>query len=259
VPEFWQDGYYTGQGQVYEFYLEDSEAGPEQGLDFDDFSRFLELCGDDPGAAAKLLASTGVPTTDVARLVGRYATEVQRLRRDLRQERESKLLAIRHRLENELAEQSEAQTTPTSAELAMLIDQMVPSGEGVGPALSLSTGTYTAPSHLAGIGGAPAVAVMYNPQFISTVHGVVNQEVQGSAHFGADARLILQLIETHGSRHHAALVSDLNELEDPDAHKEAKFAAAGRLKTFLAALARKTDQVATPVLIKYLESKAGLS
>ncbi|QRO87203.1 hypothetical protein [Kytococcus sedentarius] len=55
-----QDGYHTGHGQVFEFYV-DSPPNGESGsyLGFEDFSQFLELCGDDPPAAALMLRDAG--------------------------------------------------------------------------------------------------------------------------------------------------------------------------------------------------------
>ncbi|UAL29109.1 hypothetical protein K8W59_15105 [Nocardioides rotundus] len=246
-----QDGYHTGHGQVFEFYV-DSPSDGESGsyLGFEDFSQFLELCGDDPQAAALMLRDAGTSAAAIPDLIRRFSKEVNRLRRDLRQEREAKLLSIRHRLENELSELGEEEQIPSTAELTSWVDGLVPNDRTLTSAL---TAEAVRPEQ------SQSVTIVYKPQVISTVHGVVTQEMQGSVNFGPDARQILELIERFGERERAELTSSLHELEDPDAQQGSRLAAAGKLKAFLARVGRKAEEIGTPLLIKYLEQKTGLA
>lgn len=246
-----QDGYHTGHGQVFEFYVDSAtDVEPASYLGFEDFSQFLELCGDDPEAAALTLRDAGTSAAAIPDLIRRFSKEVNRLRRDLRQEREARLLSIRHRLENELSELGEEQALPTTAELATWVEALVPQDRALTSALSADP---VAPAQPQGM------TIIYKPQVISTVHGVVTQEVQGSVNFGPDARQIFDLIERFGDQQRADLISSLHELEDSDAHKASRLSAAGKLKAFLATVARKAEGIGTPLLTKYLEQKAGLS
>ncbi|MCZ2262908.1 hypothetical protein [Isoptericola sp. QY 916] len=246
-----QDGYHTGHGQVFEFYV-DSPPDGESGsfLGFEDFSQFLELCGDDPQAAALMLRDAGTSAAAVPDLIRRFSKEVTRLRRDLRHEREAKLLSIRHRLENELSELGEEEQLPSTAELATWVEELVPDERALTSALTAEAVAPERPQ---------SVTIVYKPQVISTVHGVVTQEVQGSVNFGPDARQILELIERFGERERAELTSSLHELEDPDSQRSSRLAAAGRMKAFLARVGRKAEEIGTPLLIKYLEQKTGLA
>jgi hypothetical protein len=104
------DGYRTAAGQVYEFFGTESLNSQELSREFDEFSGFLDLCINDTEAATLTLTGLGLDRRSATDLVSRYGKEVRRLQLDLRQERESRILGIRHSLESEFLDMSSSQS-----------------------------------------------------------------------------------------------------------------------------------------------------
>ncbi|MGW2677154.1 hypothetical protein [Streptomyces sp. NPDC001436] len=239
-----QDGYSTAAGRVYEFFGDEVLVSSEMTRQFSDFSNFLDLCAKDPDAAESELFSRGVERRSAADIVVRYGKSVRRINTDLRHERESRILAIRHRLESELLDMVEG---VSGGELASMVESLVPGAATVAPLQALSS--FAAGAVTAG------ATVTINQQIFHHVEGTVLQNVQGTVNLGAEAKELLALIASHGGRDAASLETDVHELEDLDARQADRLGAKARLSGFLVRLKDSVEGAGLAVLQKYLESK----
>lgn len=173
-------------GTTYEFYV-DGETTPEaMASRLPGFTRAMDLCVRDPDRAETLLIEQGADAAEVSRLVTHYRRRMKRIATDTRHERENKVLALRHQLENDL----ESVAEDASPEIiAMLVDQLTPVAEHA-PGLLL--GLVDTSRSTAGAN----VVVNYRPQIFSHVQGIVAQEVSGTQNFGTDAMQILDLTQS---------------------------------------------------------------
>jgi hypothetical protein len=215
--------------------------------EFDQFSRFLDLCVADPTAATTMLVARNIDTKIIGEIVTRYSKEARRLQVDLKQERERLVLSVRHRMEAELVDV--AGDIPFD-EIDMLIELAVPKTNSVS-AVVLGPPVYGAKS-------VEQVTVNLNPQYINHVHGIVAQEVSGNQNFGVAANELLQLIEAHAGAKAGELVSAVYQLEDLDLKRGDRLSAGQRLKAFLSSLSDKTLGVGFGVIQSYIEHKLGL-
>ena len=243
-----RDGYKTSAGQVIEFLGDESLHRQDLTREFSDFSAFLEMCVDDPPAAEESLSQLGIDRSVRMRMVARYSREVRRLQLDLKQERESRMLTIRHSLEAEILDAGEADHDKGSA-VEELVDSLVPHPRNFRPGdiLAMSSG-----------GNVPsALTVNLNPQFIHAVESTVLQNVQGTVHLGPEPKQLIELIRQHGGGDSGELESAVHELEDEDARPVDRLTARQRLKSFLGRVGTTVEGVAVNALQKYLESKLG--
>ncbi|MEU4235551.1 hypothetical protein AB0F17_65775 [Nonomuraea sp. NPDC026600] len=237
-------GYTTSSGEVHEFYGDEALKGEGLSDELKSFSDFLDLCIHDPEAAERILAGNNIEKVAAAGIIARYARDARRLNRDIRQEREVRVLAIRHRLEAELEEESTFETDSSD-----IIERMIPSAARPMAALAIET------TALADRSASPKVVI--NQQYINSVHGIVAQEVSGNASLNPDAIKLLELVSRFGEADSAVLESAVHEVEDPDAEQEDRLTAAQRLKGFLFRIGDKASDVALATLQKYIESKIG--
>jgi hypothetical protein len=244
-----QDGYRTSAGQVYEFFGDDSGTSWQLSQDFDDFANFLGLCIDDPEAAAKTLTHTDLDRRAISKLVAKYGREGTRLQLDLKHERESRLLTIRHSLELELLEMK-VDTLPSDREMALLIDKMLPDGSDF--------------KQMIRAGGAPipivtthAVDITFNQQIIKATEGAIIQNIQGVAHLSAEARELIDLARLYGDEDAGILESAIYELEDPGARRVDRIGARQRIKGFLLRLGDRAEDIGIKALMAYIECKIG--
>ena len=245
-----QDGYETGAGHMYEFYGDGRPRAQDLSQDFHDFSGFLDLCIDDPDAAQSHLASLGFDQMSGSILVSRYAKECRRLHLDLKQERESKVIAIRHRIEAEVLEASIASGEISLAAVSQLIEDLVPRA-------GLQLGGLLGPPSLGNVGSSP-INIQLNQQIISSVEGTVVQSVQGTAALGLEATELLDLVTRFGGADSSRLTSALYELEDPDAGPAHRLGAKQLLKGFLIRLGGVVQDVGLAALNKYVDTKLGV-
>lgn len=244
-----QDQYSTKQGVVYEFFGDHSLDPAMLPREFDDFSKLLDMCVSSPATATQMLVAKSVADSAVHEIVNRYAKEARRLHVDLKQDRERRLLSIRHRMESELADVSDSGIELEA--LYALVDQTVPKVDGVASALGFGGPTSA--------GNAPnSVTVNVNPQFISSVRGIVAHEVSGTQNFGVEAGQLMEFVKLYGGSRTNELTSAVFEFEDPDANQADKLAARQKLKSFLYKTAGKIGDVAFGVLQTYIESKLGI-
>jgi hypothetical protein len=240
-----QDGYRTAAGQVYEFFGDESLQRHEISREFDLFSKFLTECVENPAVAAGTLSGAGLNRRTAEVMVARYGKEVRRLQMDIRQERESRLLAIRHSLEAELLDAG-INVSPPWAEINDMIDSLVPVSGDLRPTrlLAFAPAMSTTP-----------VTLNVNQSVINAIQSTVVQSVYGNANLGSTAKELLDLARRFGGAESAALESAIYEFEDPDARPADRLGARQKLKTFLLQLGGKVEDVALHVLQAYLESK----
>ena len=244
-----QDQYTTNQGVVYEFFGDhafDPTALPKE---FDEFSKLLDMCVANPSDATKMLSGRSIDARSVAEIVERYAKEAKRLHVDLKHDRERAVLSIRHRMESELVEV--AGTNIHWDEINELIDMSVPKISGVSSAIGFGNMSSTAIK-------AENLTINVRPQIISSVQGIVAQEVSGTQNFGIEAKDLLEVIKIYGGSRVTELTSAVYELEDNDAKHEDRLSARQKIKAFLYKMPGKISDVAFGILQSYIENKLGL-
>jgi hypothetical protein len=242
-----QDGYETGSGHVYEFFGDEAASPTDLTTRFDDFSRFLELCGDSPDDAREELTAAGLDRRTAEDLVKRYGKEVRRLHLDLRHARETALLSIRHRLESELIDIFDGDS-PEWGEIVSIVEAAVPSSESTTVALEAGRMTdLTAPAN-----------VTINQNVFHHVQGTIIQGLQGTAHLGPEPKELLELVGRYGGADAGPLASAVHELEDGDARHADRLEAKQRLKGFLFRLAGRVEDSVLTALQRYVEGKVGL-
>jgi hypothetical protein len=244
-----QDQYSTNQGVVYELFGDHALDPALIPREFSEFSEFMAVCVADPVKASILLATKQVDQRVISEIVDRYSIEARRLQVDLRQDRERKVLSIRHRMESELVDVVGGQMRPE--ELQSFIDSVVPPLDGFSAPLHLTSNATIA-------GGAQNVTLNFKPQFIASVKGIVAQEVSGTQNFGVEVDQLIELIRLHGGKQADALTSAVYEFEDPDAKHENRLSAKQKLASFLIKAGGKVGDIALGVLQSYIESKMEL-
>ncbi|NVN55490.1 hypothetical protein FLM52_06760 [bacterium Scap17] len=243
------DQYRTNQGVIYEFFGESEDDNRKLSDEFDEFSKFMDVCASDPARAEILLKDKSVATGLITNIVDRYSKEARRLHVDLRQERERKVLSIRHRLESELTDMLPGDTGWET--ITAIVDDAIPQAGPLSNALQVDQ----APLHISDPGN---ITVNLKPQIIQTVNGVVSQEIYGDQHIGPEAKEILDLIQKYAGERSTELSSAVHEVVDPDAPKADRLSAKQKIKGFLYQVGRKGSDVAIDLLQKYIESQVGL-
>ena len=245
-----QDQRQTKQGMVYELFGDHPMNPSTLPKEFDDFSRFLDLCISNPYDATQMLLNKSVDSSYVYGIIERYGKEARRLQVDLKHERDKKLLSIRHRMESELVDM----VVPDADWQAInhLIESSVPSIVGIGSSIGFDTvfnenaATTT------------QTIININPQIINTVKGFVAHHITGNQSFGVEANQLLDLISQYGGQHKSDLTSAIHEFEDKDAKINDRLSAKQKIKSFLYKIANKTSDIAITVLQKYIETKLNL-
>ncbi|MEU2551892.1 hypothetical protein ABZ589_09345 [Streptomyces sp. NPDC013313] len=243
-----QDGYSTAAGRVYEFFGDAGLLPQEMSQQFSEFSNFLDLCASDPDAAEDELSNKGLPRSSATDIVTRYGRSVRRINTDLRHDRETRMLAIRHRLESELLDVFEGGSIDP-VDLTSLVNSLTPS-----PSASSTLGAVT-PVPAPRV--PPGTMINVNQQIFQNLQGTVIQSVQGTVHLGVEAKELLQLIASHGGAEAGSLESAVHELEDPDARQVERLGAKAKLGAFLLRLRDTVETASLAALQKYLESKLG--
>ena len=243
------DQYRTNQGVIYEFFGESEDDSRNLSDEFDEFSKFMDVCASDPARAEILLKDKSVAAGLITNIVDRYSKEARRLHVDLRQERERKILSIRHRLESELTDMLPGDTGWET--ITAIVDGAIPQAGPLSNALQVDQ----APLH---ISNSEHITVNLKPQIIQTVNGVVSQEIYGDQHIGPEAQEILDLIQKYAGERSTELSSAVHEVVDPDAPKADRLSAKQKIKGFLYQVGRKGSDVAIDLLQKYIESQVGL-
>jgi hypothetical protein len=249
-PGVRQSGYRTAAGSFYEFHADRSAARWDRDEDFAEFSRFLRLCSTDPSSAIDALASATLGPVHRADFVARFGREVRRLQVDLTHERERRILAIRHDLEEQLVASGIDLRQVPRAQIGALIEHLVPGRSAADPQALIAaphSPHVTAP-----------VTLNISQQFVTATESTVIQNLRGTAHFSPQARELLKLIHHLGSEDAPLLEAAVHELEDTNALPADRSAARQRLKKFLTQVAGAAHDIGIDLLEKYLESKIPL-
>lgn len=234
----------TKLGVIYEL-RGDPNGSVELSNEFKEFSDFMSLCTSDPSRAESILQDKHVSQANITHILTRYAKEARRLQVDMRQDREQKVLRIRHRLESELMD-----AMPTEVDLAAigkLVEQTIPSVIGPHSPLQLSAPHNTI--------SANNVTLNVNPQYVQTVHGIVAQEISGDIDLNENDQELLRLFAEYGEHQQAGLVSALRELKDESAPKPGRLTAKQKIGKFLGAVASKATDVGVSVLKAYIQKQ----
>jgi hypothetical protein len=239
-----RDGYKTAAGQVFEFCGGDDLQPGDLPQVFSDFSKFLDLCVDDPVAAEDSLRRMGLERHTSHEMVARYSIQVRRLQLDLKQQREARLLTICHTLEAELLEINGSHQAQSEA-VNRLVESLVPHARNFPPGALVGGATAM---------GANPVVINLNPQYVHAVESTVLQNIQGTVNLGPEPKQLLELIQQYGAEEAAELESAVHELEDPDARPADRLTARQRLKSFLGRMGTAVEGAAVGALLAYLES-----
>ncbi|WP_421797065.1 hypothetical protein [Haliscomenobacter sp.] len=207
---------------------------------FDDFTKFMELCLNNPEAAAEILINNDIPRERVSYLITKHIKEAKRIFLDLKQDKERRLLSIKQNLESELLEEH------LGNELNKKIESLVPNITGI---VDLIIDRKI-----------DNLQININPQIISKVEGVVAKEFNGSVVFTKEDNQLKEMIQEYSvsKAQFAELISALYEMKDSEISSKDKKAATSKLKNFVLKIGEKIGDVAFDLLTKYLEKKMGL-
>lgn len=195
----------------------------------------------------QILQDHSISSEKASEIITRYAKEVRRLDIDLKHERETRILTVRHRLESELID-----TLPHDIDwqsINRLIDCQIPKVKGLTNAIGLMSSYSESKTNM---------TVNLNPQIIEQVNGVVAQQIIGDQNFGTDVNQILELISKYGGYEKDELLSAVYELEDENAKSEGRLVARQKLKAFLFKVMGKVSDAGIAVGIAYLNSQLGI-
>jgi len=239
----------TDHGISYEFHGDDAPSASSLSEDFQDFSRFLDLCVSNPEEAEAILRQKSIDPKEIASILTRYSKEAKRLQVDLRHERERKLLNIRQRLESELAD-----FLPNNVDWSViekLVASSIPEAFSI---VAVSSGS------LRGLRSVESSSLTINlmPQIVNTVKGIIAQEIRGDVNISEDDETLLQLIRQHGDNRSTELASAVQVLSDTDIPKSDRLTSAQKLKAFVFSIRDRLGPVATNLMTAYLERKLGL-
>ncbi|MCH2450946.1 MAG: hypothetical protein MK198_12485 [Gracilimonas sp.] len=208
---------------------------------YKEFTSFMDLCSSNPKEAEKLLGQLDIPEPKKQSIFKKYAKESQRLLLDIKQEREIKLVTIKHRLQNELQEYELAK------DVVEYIENAVPNAETT---KHLTFGNQTIQTQ----------NILINPQIIHKVNGIVASEINGDVNLNSEEQQFKNLIEKFSKNLSEAteLETSLYELKDNASSNEKKRGAWQKLYGFLGKVGDKVGDVGVALLTKYLEQKMGM-
>jgi len=208
---------------------------------YKEFTSFMDLCSSNPKEAEKLIKELDITEPKKQNILKKYAKESQRLLLDIKQERESKILTIKHKLQNELQEYE------LSKDVLEYIDNAVPSAETT---KHLTFGNQTIQNQ----------TILVNPQIINRVDGIVTNELNGNINFSPEEKELNKLIEKFSTNLSEAteLQTSLYELKDKASSKEKKRGSWQKLYGFLGKVGDKVGDVGVALLTKYIEQRMGM-
>lgn len=235
-----QGGYKTASGRVVEFYG-DGETDRERFKgELNEFASFLNLL-ENPIEAEKALRDHGLTDLRARELVARYSKQSRRVLIDIKHERESRILQIRHQLESELSDEL---ANVSGDQISNLVDGLVPNPQS-GP-LSLITGDTERPPQ-----------IVLNQQIFHHVSGVVAQSITGKVATGIAPEELLSVVRELGGSNRDQLEVDASELIDPEAPMATRISAKQRLKSFLGRNYQRAETAAFQAAWRWLEAQLG--
>lgn len=240
------DQTHTNHGVIYAFFGQEVVQNGDLSRQFEEFTYLLDLSINDPSAAEAILKQKDLDPQEIIQILSRYSKEARRLQIDMRHERETKLLAIRQRMESELVD---AFPFPTGGDMLMRIaDSVVPSISGLRSSLLPSFPSLPAWQQT-------EVTVNINPQIIQKMEGIVAQQIYGDANLGMQDRELIQLFTAYGEDSQEELVSSLHELNDESAPKTERLTSKQKIMRFLIGVRSRIGDMAFGLLQSYIEKK----
>lgn len=208
---------------------------------YSEFSSFMDICAINPDEAREIISDLKIPKEQQDKIFQKYSKEAKRLQLDLKQERESRLLQIKHCLENELQEFS------IEGKLSQYVNSLVPN-------------SITSQNGLCIRNKIDTQIININPQIIGKVEGVVSRVINGNIEFAQEEKELFKLIELYTEKaiENETLKSAIYELNDTGIPQEQKRMAWQKLSSFLCKVANKVGDVGVCLLSKYLEQKIGI-
>ena len=208
---------------------------------YKEFTSFMDLCSLNPKDAEDLLNNKLLSEPVKNSIMKKYIKEAQRLSLDIKQEREIKLINIKHKLESELQE------LEISKELAEYIDNSIPSHLTT---RNLITGAQNIQTQIINI----------NPQIIQKAEGIICNELNGNILYSNEEKELLKLIDKFSNDFAEAskLNSALLELKDKATSSDIKRTSWQKLYGFLGKVGEKIGDVGVSLLTKYLEQQMGM-
>lgn len=209
---------------------------------YKEFTSFMDLCSSNPKEAEELISKLDIAEPKKQNILKKYIKESQRLLLDIKQERELKIVSIKHRLQNELQEYE------LSKDVIEYIEKSVPNPE-FGRNLTF-LGNQKIENQ----------TIMINPQIIGKVEGIVISELNGNVTFTPEEQELNKLIDKFSQNLSEAseLQTSLYELKDNATSNEKKRSASQKLFGFLGKVGDKVGDVGVALLTKYLEQKMGI-
>ncbi len=254
VGKVWQapirlDQVRTSQGVIYAFHGDKVLAKEDFSSRLNDFSHFMDLAARDPSAAEEFLRHTTADPTEIISIVTRYSKESRRLNLDMKQHREAKVLALRHRLESELVD-----AIPSSCDvniIGRIVEACVPSVTSI-PLLDAPASLDSIPTQLT------CIPTDIHNQIEQRLVELVNEEVFGTIEWSDQDRQLIELFKKHGGKDNIALMSSLHELRDHSVPPSARVTAGQRIKGFLLKVGGKVGDTSLVILQEYIKSKLGI-
>ena len=232
----------TSSGTTYSFFSRKQLlSASELPSVFQDFTMLLEVCDKNPEVAVSLVSEMGVAQEQAVQIVKRYVTEAKRLLLDIRHEKETKILSIKHRLEAELDDFHLAN------QLSIDLSTKIPSENIESTFLGPMKTIFPLQIHHA--------VVNINSQYINEVKGIVAAELSGEGHYSEQDQRLIDLIERFASSKAEAMTlrSTLNELKDKSLPNDRRLTAWQRLTAFLGKVGNKASDLALDIIKAYLE------
>ncbi len=234
----------TDRGITFSIYSKSPSLSPENiGELFNEFTKFLDLCIQDPKSAIEMLyETTKIPKEVIPSLIQKYSKEGQRLMIDLKQERERKLMSIKHQLESDISE------IKIGLDMSEYITSFLPQVNS--PSDLLRNSNYTQNQ----------TVIINTQQYINKVEGIVSREIYGNIDFTYEDKQLNELIEKYAEdkTELALLKSSHNEMKDNGLSKSTKTLAWQKLQRFLSKVSEKVGDVGVSLLTKYLEGQLNL-
>lgn len=186
-----------------------------------DFSEFLNVCEFDIVSAKNILSFSNLTEKEIDGLVQKYYKEVKRLKTDIRQSYERRMLDLKHSLENDAIEK---ETYKVLSDFQR----------------ELKTGNYPVP-------------VILNINKIDTFNSIAAKTIYGDIAYNEFDKQLLDLFKAKQDENDE-LKNELLILKDEKIDNSTKNQAWLKIKKFLAQNAPKIGNIGYNLLQKYLES-----
>jgi hypothetical protein len=244
----------TNQGQIVEFYSKDGDIRSDQlaGL-LQNFSHFLDVCSVDIDQAVEMIGPTRIPKDKLNDLISRYAKEARRLILDVRQEKEKKLLSIRHRIQSEIIDlELESEQAELGANLAKQMNDVVTENFGLLNMAGIAPGSIT-------IMQQPNL-IFHNPVIAGKINNIIAQEINGDILYDSEELELLRLMRDQADDvEYAELKSAVDQLKDGSVSEPQKTTSWQRIKAFAVKHSDKMGslglKIAEKIIDKYVFGK----